>query len=723
MRRRLSVFWVRADDLANFLGDFSQIMDLIEPSNTHVTTSQDRPLLARNVTARLEKDPSSWLLVLDNADDYHLFVGTAGGANAISSYLPREGRVLITTRDPRFHGTIAAARDGLKVKPMNRSEARDLFTKSIPSELVSESSPAIVDELLELLGNLPLALGQAAANIADQQRPVHEYIAAYRDKRNRPWLMEQPMLDLETEDSRTSRQSILVTYELSFEDLERDHQSSAHCLNYFGFFHWQRIPESCIRALPGLRDLDDQSFRNTIKRLFHLSLIENTSNCDGNEYSVHPVIHDRISDRLSLEEKKSYLSYSVAVILSKFPSHQLEKPHEYFDLCRHLQSHALLQIKFATEIDLKTEVLARLIRRCAKFLRRSCMTFDSVQLAIQAVEIGQEVWGLYSEPTIDAYIEKATCLNADARFREGYNESRSAMKILDSIEADIEFMGKYDHLLLRRYILEEKGRACRGLREFKEAEEIAHELVILRDGQPEDTENRIEDGGELVCTLIIQERFQEAQKMNNELLNSMNEQQRTAHRQTFLRVYHQKALILDGMRKGSDVEPAVVLANDEENAILRIFREVYNSGRATLPITDRNLWVYCNRLLEELNRKGKTPEAAEVLVNMLSEAVESRLRLEGRIIKDFDDFLHSGLSVIKALHGYGDARQIPLGLPIAELFVQMIALTDTALRRLWRRPHLFLGSSILSLRLGELHKAEELLREALQDNTLEENRD
>lgn len=63
-----------------------------------MSTDQDRPLLVRSVTSRLERDPSSWLLVLDNADDYDLFVGTAWGGKSISSYTPNEGRVLITTR-------------------------------------------------------------------------------------------------------------------------------------------------------------------------------------------------------------------------------------------------------------------------------------------------------------------------------------------------------------------------------------------------------------------------------------------------------------------------------------------------------------------------------------------------------------------------------------------------------------------------------------------------
>lgn len=692
-------------------------MDLIESSDTNVTTSQDRPRLARNVTARLEEDPSSWLLVLDNADDFDLFVGTAGRESAISSYVPKEGRVLITTRNSRFQGTVAAATDGLHVKPMDTSEAKDLLMKSIPPNLTSQSSPAIVDELLDLLGNLPLALAQAAANIADQHRPVQEYIAAYRDKRNRPSLMQEPVLDCETQYSRTSRQSLLVTYEISFEDLERDHRSSARCLNYFGFFHWQKIPESCIRALPGLKELNDQSFRDTLKHLLHLSLIEEFSYHDSSEYSVHPVIHERISDRLTLEEKRSKLSDSVAVIVSKFPRIRKNKEREYFASCRHLQSHALLQINFAREIHLKSRDLARLTRCCAEFLRRSGMTFDSVQLATQALVMEENILGPHSSSAIRACIEKLACLNYDAQYREAYKESKSAIERLASAKLDDE-----QDLILRGDILNQSLKACRGLGEYKEAEEIANELIVLSSGLQEDTDANLHDRFNFAVTLRKQKRYQEAQKMNNELLNSMNGQQRTAHRVIYLRAYSLKASILSDMREGSGTEPGVILDDEEEKAILRTFQEVFDENRAKSPITDRDLWKSCNNLLLELEKKGKTPEAAEVLVSMLTKAVESELRLEGRTIPTFRKTLRSGLNVIELLHGTRDARQGPPGLPIANLLVQMIALAGTTTKKLWHDSPTLRKFADVFMSLGDWRKAEELLLGALQDVSLQEDR-
>ena len=713
--------------MANFLNDFSQIMtDRLDPSETNKHVGSDRHSSARSVTARLEKDASSWLLILDNADKYNLFVETAEGQNLISSYVPKAGRVLITTRDPRLQGTIAAAKDGLKVTPMDKKEARELFTKSIPDELVKQSSLAIVDELLDLLGSLPLALAQAAANIADQQRPVHDYITAYREKRNRMALMERPVFDSQTQDSRTSHQSILVTYEMSFEDLERAHQLSARCLNYFGFFHWHNIPEFCIRALPGLKELDDQSFHNVLKRLLHLSMIEPNWKPDGNEYSVHPVIHERIFERLSLEARRSYLSDSVTVMKSMFPFHRRDNEREYYSLCQHLQSHVLLQINLALDTGLKTRKLALLNMYCASFLRRSGMISDSVRLATQAIAIGQEIWGPHSESTIRAYNERALCLYAGAQYREAYDEFKASLERLESAKLLNEAMGSQEYMIIRGEILDTMSRSCRWLGKLEEAEEIGRELIRLWDDlgtdAPDDSRGRLFDQTSLIGTLEQQGKLQEARKLNDELLDSMDEHQQMVHREQFLSIYAHKALILKKMRQGSDAEPAVVLTENEEIAILQIFRDVFNEARATHPMTDISLWINCNNLLRELFNKGEMRKAAEILTSMLTEAVESESRFEGTIIVVFAYTSKIGLELVELLHKTRDARQGPPGSPIASLLIQLTALLGHKPGNLWRGAYSLYVFARLFSTVGDPRRAKDLLQEALQDHNLLENR-
>ena len=720
MRKRLSVFWVRADSFANFVNDFSHIvLEQLNPSKGHENTSQDLHVLARGVTAKLEKDPDSWLLVLDNADNFDIFVETAGGRNAISSYIPKSGRVLITTRDRRLQGTVAPSKDGLQVKPMDSREARDLFIKSIPDDLSSQSSLALVDELLGLLGNLPLAIAQAAANITDQQRPVQEYITAYRDKRKRMQLMERPIFDSQTQDPRTSHQSVLVTYEMSFESLEQHHQASARCLNYFGFCHWQKIPKSCIRGLPWCRDLEDNEFHNMIKHLLQLSMIELVWNDDGNEYSVHPVIHERISGRLSLEDKVSYLSDSIQLMVSMFPPFLTEGDEgNYYASCRYLQSHTLLQINLATEIGLKSGDLARLNKRCADFLRLSGMVSASINLATQAVANAQEVWESQSHSTIDAYVSMANSLHADAQHREAYNVSVLASDLLECAKFDDEAVDDLWYSYTRRLLGNIKGIACRRLGKFKEAEDIANELIRWGNGLSE--VYTFDDRLSIVHNHIALGRIQRAQIINNELLRSMSEQLRVKYRMVFLRVYCMEAMILRHMRVGSDAEPAVSLVEDDERAILKIFQEVFDEYQIVLPIIDPHLWVVFYNLLDELVEQGKISKAARILVSLLIKTLGSGVRFEGRIIKHLCHVLHKGLDITESLHKTRDARQGPPGLPIANLLAQMIALIGSTPGSLSQESYSLCSFARYYICVGNPCRAEDLLREALVDKNSEE---
>ena len=717
MRNRLSVFWVRADNFANFLTDFSQIV--VDPHNSlkdHNNPSQDVQSLARNVTAKLEKDPTSWLLALDNADNIDLFVETTGGRDTIRSYIPKIGRVLITTRNRLFQGTVTAAKDGLQVKPMDTEEARELLNQSITDDLAQKSPTKTVDELLGLLGNLPLAVAQAAANIVDQRLPVHKYIAAYREKKNRMSLMERPVLDLQTEDSRTIHQSILVTFEMSFEHLEQKYPASARCLNYFGFFHWQKIPEACIRALPEYGKLDERSFRNTIKPLLHLSMIEEIWIPNSNEYSLHPVIHERISERMSLEAKMSYLNDSITVMSSTFPDCGGRLEREHYSKGQKLQSHALLQIDLARDIGVKTEKLVIVTRLCALFLRISGMTSHSVTLATEAIVIGQGLWDPDSVSMLNSYWDKMKCLWADAQYQEAYDASIITIKLLESALIN-KAISDHEYTIFASDLLYYKSVCCRILGKIKEKQETEfenfHLSTVSITSEPSDIIEGLKYCQSTVDILLSQGRLQEARTLNSELLDSINEQQRAAHRSWYIAIKLQQAEILKKIRNESAAEPAGT-SDADERAILTIYQEIFHGCRARLSIADPLLWSICKNLLDELRARGEGRQGADILISMLTEAVESKLQLEGQILLEFHDNLNKGLDIIWMLHDTADARQGPPGLSIAELFLQMTESVGTNCNNRWS-VHFLFACSFLSEMLGKFHRAQDVLREALRD--------
>ncbi|MGH3799986.1 MAG: FxSxx-COOH system tetratricopeptide repeat protein, partial [Pseudonocardiaceae bacterium] len=99
-----------------------------------------------------------WLLVLDNADS----------PRDLRDWLPAgPGHILITSRDPGW-GELAA-RVGVDVLP--RLESVELIHVSRPG-----ASDADANRLAEALGDLPLALAQAAGFLAETGMPVDHYL-------------------------------------------------------------------------------------------------------------------------------------------------------------------------------------------------------------------------------------------------------------------------------------------------------------------------------------------------------------------------------------------------------------------------------------------------------------------------------------------------------------------------------------------------------------------
>lgn len=231
-----SVFWIHSDQFTSFSRDYGQILQLIGPdpsSHGRGLTDVEMLTLACNALRKYHRP----LLVLDNADRLDDFVGRGSSSIDLTKFLPDNADILITTRDPRFIGSVVSASCGIKVVAMDDSEARTLLKSSIPAHLATTANEDAISELLDNLGNLPLAVAQAAANVRELQISLLQYNTSYRNKRDRNELMHEPVGD-----QGRQQQSILVTWELSFEYLETNYPDSAYCINAMSLFHFTNLP-------------------------------------------------------------------------------------------------------------------------------------------------------------------------------------------------------------------------------------------------------------------------------------------------------------------------------------------------------------------------------------------------------------------------------------------------------------------------------------------------
>ena len=102
---------------------------------------------------------SRWLLIFDNADQ----------PEDLPRLIPRgPGDVLITSRNHRWQGVV----DTVQVDVFTRTESAEFLSKRVPKD----SKPLEADQLAEKLGDLPLALDQAGAMLAETGMSVDEYL-------------------------------------------------------------------------------------------------------------------------------------------------------------------------------------------------------------------------------------------------------------------------------------------------------------------------------------------------------------------------------------------------------------------------------------------------------------------------------------------------------------------------------------------------------------------
>jgi tetratricopeptide (TPR) repeat protein len=135
----------------------------------------------------------------------------------------------------------------ITVEPMDVEQAVQLLRKKLDCEHTNEEAL----ELTKALDFMPLAINQAAAYIS-QEWPRCS-VQQYQEKLLKSDKSKFSLLNLDEGDLRRDREaanSILSTWQISFEHIRAVRSSASDLLSLMSFFERQAIPESVLRLTP-----------------------------------------------------------------------------------------------------------------------------------------------------------------------------------------------------------------------------------------------------------------------------------------------------------------------------------------------------------------------------------------------------------------------------------------------------------------------------------------
>jgi hypothetical protein len=292
----------------------------------------------------------SWLVVIDNADELSIYKAACSdrldhdekfGKWDLFQYIPQPqrnscGAILWTSRDGAILGRIVGINRGLELGTMTIQESWMLFQKMLGTFNDKTSLLANEEQLMVLLGGLPLAIAQAAAYIRKTKISSSRYITLFRQSEDK----QSELLEHEFDDPYRLHvpNSVMQTWAISVRQVSQENGVARLILNTIAFLDHQGLPFEILQASAG-PDASEDEVLLVAGRLTEFSLLQAQQPTDDGlpTYEQHRLI--QVATRSSLSKGEIPLISGKALEIANylFPSGEFET----WTACKRYLPHAL----------------------------------------------------------------------------------------------------------------------------------------------------------------------------------------------------------------------------------------------------------------------------------------------------------------------------------------------------------------------------------------------
>ena len=240
------VVWLNAESSDSLVADYRQLLaDLAAEADVESDLNKTTDEIVGEVKTRLFRSQVPWLLVFDNLEDHDL----------LEKFVPRgagmKGHVLVTTRHVEVE-LGAESNCSLILGCFNISESLELLRRVSPHNMEGHHNADAAEALCERLGNLPLALGMAAAYMQRCDVQCVEYLDRFitSEKTGQSLLRHGKLQDYSL--------TVASSLSLSLGEIEKENPTACEVLRLLCFLGPDQITKPLLRQLlHAKRTLDD----------------------------------------------------------------------------------------------------------------------------------------------------------------------------------------------------------------------------------------------------------------------------------------------------------------------------------------------------------------------------------------------------------------------------------------------------------------------------------
>ncbi|KAF4444921.1 kinesin light chain, partial [Fusarium austroafricanum] len=436
-------------------------------------------------------EAGKWLLIVDNADDQELFLGSIDKPG-LEEYLPQseKGMILLTTRSRQVAGEFAQY-EVIDVEQMDKKEAMNLLRTSLAQKQLLQDE-AVTIELLTYLAFLPLAITQAAAYLNQTRAPLRTYLSLLQNAENDTRVLEREFRD--NTRYRGSQNAVGTTWIVSFRQIQKSDQLAVKLLSFMSCIEPKAIPQS---ILPD--DAEPYDLELAVGTLCSYSFLVRRG--QSNVFDMHSLVHVAMRGWLKKQELERQVTYDATCHLaSRFPTSN----DAHHDVRREYLPHAmrLLSRNSRNNVD-----------ETYRLFEKVGDSFETDRRFKEAVKCFEEVcwWkqGLLSEKDHDRLASEHTLASAyldDRRIKD-------AIKIFEHVvKVEKETLDEKDH---DRLVSEhELARAYLNDRRIKDAIKIfEHVVEVEKETLDEEDHSRLASEQALASAYLNDRRIKDAIKI------------------------------------------------------------------------------------------------------------------------------------------------------------------------------------------------------------------